>query len=484
MATTTPEKTARPQGALDRYFQITERGSTISREIRGGLVTFLAMCYILALNPLILGGPDGTGALLGGDNSTQRIAAATALAAGVLTILMGVVARFPLAIATGLGLNALVAFGIAALPQMTWADAMGLVVLEGIIILILVFTGFREAVFKAVPKELKTAISVGIGLFIALIGLVDAGFVTPGNPVLQLGLGGSLAGWPILVFVLCLIAMAVLWFKQVKGAILYSIIGATVLAVVIELVAKVGPKGEENATGWSSTVPALPENVVSVPDFALLGQFSLFGSIEKIGIVAVILLVFSLMLADFFDTMGTAIALGAEGGFLDAEGRLPGMRNVLLVDSIAAAVGGAASASSATTYVESASGIAEGGRTGLTSVVTGLLFLVSLFFSPLAGVIPPEATAPALILVGFLMISVVRDISWADISVALPAFLTMVVMPFTYSITDGIGWGFISYTVIKVLLGRAREVHWLLALSSVLFFLYFALDPLRRLLGV
>jgi len=484
MATTTPEKTARPQGALDRYFQITERGSTISREIRGGLVTFLAMCYILALNPLILGGPDGTGALLGGDNSTQRIAAATALAAGVLTILMGVVARFPLAIATGLGLNALVAFGIAALPQMTWADAMGLVVLEGIIILILVFTGFREAVFKAVPKELKTAISVGIGLFIALIGLVDAGFVTPGNPVLQLGLGGSLTGWPILVFVLCLIAMAVLWFKQVKGAILYSIIGATVLAVVIELVAKVGPKGEENATGWSSTVPALPENVVSVPDFALLGQFSLFGSIEKIGIVAVILLVFSLMLADFFDTMGTMVAVGSEAKLLDENGNPPRTKQILVVDSVAAAAGGAASVSSNTSYIESAAGVGEGARTGFASVVTGIAFLLATFLSPLVAMVPIEAVAPALVVVGFLMAMGVTGIDWKQFDIAFPAFLVIILMPFTYSITVGIGAGFIAYVVLKVAKGKVREIHPLMWVSAVLFVIYFVQGPIRAALGV
>jgi adenine/guanine/hypoxanthine permease len=230
-------------------------------------------------------------------------------------------------------------------------------------------------------------------------------------------------------------------------------------------------------------VAQLPSEIVAAPDFSLLGRFS-FGFIAKMGFLAALLAVFTLMLADFFDTMGSAIALGDEGDFLDAEQRLPGMKRVLIVDSVAAVAGGAASASSATTYIESASGIAEGGRTGLASVVTGALFLLALFFSPLAGIIPPEATAPALILVGFFMLSVARELPWDDYTVAIPAFLTMVVMPLNYSITDGIGWGFVSYTVIKLLLGRARDVHWMMLLSSVAFVVYFAIDPIRRLVGI
>ena len=484
MATTTTPKASGFKGTLDRYFQITERGSPIPREIRGGLVTFLAMSYILALNPIILGGLDGTGQELGG----ARIAAATALVAGILTITMGVVARFPLAIATGLGLNALVAFGIAGIEGMTWADAMGLVVLEGLIILLLVFTGFREAVFKAVPVELKVAISVGIGLFIALIGLVDAGFVSPGNPVLQLGLDGSLAGWPILVFVLGLLTMVVLWFKKVKGAILYTIIGATVLAVVIELVAKVGPKfGPDgvNPVGWNSTVPAPPSanEIVAVPDFGLLGQFSLFGSVEKIGIVAVILLVFSLMLADFFDTMGTMVAVGGEAKLLDEKGNPPRTKQILIVDSVAAAAGGAASVSSNTSYIESAAGVGEGARTGLASVVTGIAFLLATFLAPLVAMVPIEAAAPALVLVGFLMIVQITGIDWKQFDIAFPAFLVIILMPFTYSITVGIGAGFIAYVVLQTFKGKGRAVHPLMWFSAVLFVIYFVQGPIRAAVG-
>jgi len=458
---------------LERRFALRARGTTTRTEVVAGVTTFMTMAYILFVNPSILGtpGPNSEGLPF------PAVLTVTALVAGVMTIAMGLVTNYPFAIASGLGLNAVVAFQLVGGEGMTYPEAMGVVLTEGLLITALVLTGFREAVLNAIPLELKKAIGAGIGLFIAIIGFANAGMIVPGaegGPVLA---RGDMDSPRIAVFVVGLLFSGFLLARRVKGALLFGILATTALAIVV------------NALGggdlWEAAGPGvaqLPSSVIALPDFSLLGQVSF--SFVRVGLLAAVLAVFTLMLADFFDTMGTAIALGAEGGFLDAEGRLPGMRNVLLVDSIAAAVGGAASASSATTYVESASGIAEGGRTGLTSVVTGLLFLVSLFFSPLAGVIPPEATAPALILVGFLMISVVRDISWADISVALPAFLTMVVMPFTYSITDGIGWGFISYTVIKVLLGRAREVHWLLALSSVLFFLYFALDPLRRLLGV
>lgn len=458
---------------LERRFSLRARGTSVRTEVVAGVTTFMTMAYILFVNPSILGtpGPDGSGLPF------PAVLTVTALVAGVMTIAMGLVTNYPFAIASGLGLNAVVAFQLVGGEGMTYPEAMGVVLTEGILITVLVLTGFREAVLNAIPLELKKAIGAGIGLFIAIIGFANAGMIVPGaegGPVLA---RADMDSPRVAVFVIGLLFSSYLLARRVKGALLFGILATTVLAIVV------------NASGggglWEAAGPGvaqLPSSIVSAPDFSLLGQVSF--SFVRIGLLAAVLAVFTLMLADFFDTMGTAIALATEGGFLDEEQRLPGMRNVLLVDSVAAAVGGAASASSATTYVESASGIAEGGRTGLTSVVTGLLFLVALFFSPLAGVIPPEATAPALILVGFLMISVVRDIAWDDVSVALPAFLTMVVMPFTYSITDGIGWGFISYTVIKLALGRWREVHWMLALSSVLFLIFFALDPLRRLLGV
>ncbi|WP_051114187.1 NCS2 family permease [Actinopolymorpha alba] len=473
---------------LDRYFKITERGSTIGREIRGGFVTFFAMAYIIALNPLILGtAKDVNGQFLGGggEPNIAMIAAATALVAGVVTILMGVVANFPLALATGLGLNAFVAFGVAT--QMTWADAMGLIVLEGLIILLLVLTGFRTAVFHAVPRELKTAISVGIGLFITLIGFVDAGFVrrTDNPPVpVQLGVNGFLSGWPVVVFVVGLIAIAVMLLRKVKGAILYGILGATVLAVIVEAIAKVGVGGPENPKGWGLNVPRMPESWIGVPDFSLLGKFNLFGSFERIGLVAAALLIFTLMLADFFDTMGTMTALGSEAGLLDSTGKPPHTQRILVVDSIAAAAGGAASVSSNTSYIESAAGIGEGARTGLASVVTGICFLLATVFAPIVEIIPYEAATPALIIVGFLMMTQVTEISWDKLDVALPAFLTIVLMPFTYSISVGIGAGFVTYVVLRAARGKAREVHPLLWVVAALFVVYFAIDPIKQLLNI
>lgn len=464
-------------------------------EIRGGLVTFFTMSYIIVLNPLIIGTVGsslGEGTFLGGGDAPNlaAVAAATALVAGVMSILMGVIANFPIALAAGLGLNAVVAYSIAFLPGMTWPDAMGLVVLEGLIILVLVLTGFRTAVFKAVPMELKTAISVGIGLFIAFIGLVDAGFVripaSMATPV-ELGVAGSVAGWPMLVFVFGLVLSIVLMTRRVKGALLISILSATVLAVIIEAVAKVGPQAIDgsNPTGWELNSPALPEDgIIAVPDFSLLGQFSLFGSIEKIGILAVVLLVFTLLLADFFDTMGTMVAVGSEAGLLDEEGSPPKSKQILIVDSIGAIAGGAGSVSSNTSYIESAAGVGDGARTGLASVTTGVAFLLATFLSPLVDMVPFEAATPALVVVGFLMVMQVSGIDWRNYEVAIPAFLTIVLMPFTYSITVGMGAGFIAFVILKLAAGKARDVHPLMWGTAVLFVIYFGLGPIKAALGI
>jgi adenine/guanine/hypoxanthine permease len=491
---TAPQVTTTGGHAIERYFRIAERGSTVGREIRGGLATFFTMAYIVVLNPLIIGTQaDSTGAFLGGGSAPNLalVAAATALVAGVMTILMGVVANYPLALATGLGLNAFVTFGVAKLPGMTWADAMGLVVIEGVIILVLVLTGFRQAVFRAVPPQLKIAISVGIGLFITIIGLVDAGIVRkPTGPVpVELGIGGFLSGWPVLVFVVGLLGIIVMLVKGVRGAILYGIVGATVLAIVVEAIGKIG--GQTDATGkvvnpkgWGLNVPTLPDHIVAKPDFGLLGHFSLLGSFSAIGVVSAVLLVFTLMLADFFDTMGTIVAIGEEGGLLDAEGNPPNVERILVVDSLAAAAGGAAGISSNTSYIESASGVGEGARTGLASVVTGVLFLFATFLAPLVSVVPYEAATPALVVVGFLMMQQVKGIAWDDLEIAIPAFLTIVLMPFTYSITAGIGAGFVAYVVIKVVRGKASGVHALMWVTAALFVVYFAIDPIKQLLGV
>ncbi len=476
---------------LDTYFKISERGSTVAQEIRGGVVTFFTMAYIVALNPLIIGlAKDADGKYIGGGDAPNLalVAAATALIAGVMSILMGVVANFPLALATGLGLNTFVAVGIAS--QMTWADAMGLVVLEGIIITILVLTGFRVAVFKAVPTQLKIAISVGIGLFIALIGLVDAGFVrrTGQGPVpVTLGDGGTLVGWPVVVFALGLFLTIALMVKKVKGALLIGIVAATAVAIAIESAFKVGPNfvapDNVNPKGWGLNVPALPDEVVAVPSFDLLGQFNLFGSFSNISLITVLLLIFTLLLADFFDTMGTMTAIGHEAGLVDKDGNVPNAERILLVDSLAAAAGGAASVSSNTSYIESASGVGEGARTGLASVVTGILFLLTTFIAPLVAIIPYEAATPALIVVGFLMMTQIKEIDWQDYGIGIPAFLTIILMPFTYSIAVGIGAGFVTHVVIRLVQGRIKDVHPLLLLVSGLFMVYFLSSPINIWVG-
>ncbi len=479
------------RSGLDRYFKITERGSTVGSEVRGGIVTFFTMSYIIVLNPLILGfAPDEGGSFLGGGSgdgsNLAAIAAGTALVAGVLTILMGVVANYPLALATGLGLNAFVAFSIA--NQMTWADAMGLVVIEGLVILALVLTGFREAVFHAVPAQLKVAISVGIGLFISLIGFVDAGFVrripdaAHSTVPVQLGQNGQLSGWPVLVFAVGLVLVITLWVRKIHGAILISIIATTVLAIIVEAIADLGPSSE-NPKGWSLNVPSWPDDIIATPHFDTVGEFSLLGSWENAGVVTAVLLIFTLMLADFFDTMGTMTAIGAEAGLLQEDGTPPNTRRILVVDSLAAAAGGAAGVSSNTSYIESASGVGEGARTGLASVVTGVLFLAAIFISPVVEIIPSEAAVPALVLVGFLMMQQVKGIDWDDLEIAIPAFLTIVLMPFTYSISVGIGAGFLAYVLIKVVRGRASAIHPLMWVVAALFVVYFAINPITNWLS-
>jgi AGZA family xanthine/uracil permease-like MFS transporter len=474
----------RPGGALDRYFEITERGSTVRTEVLGGLTTFATMAYIVVLNPLIIGTvPDKHGHLLG----ITPVAGVTALVAAVMTILMGVIGRVPFALATGLGLNAFVAFNVAS--QMTWAQAMGLVVIEGLLICLLVLTGFRQAVFHAIPHELKAAIAVGIGLFIALIGFVDGGFVrrTPVGPVpVQLSVDNSLRGWPTVVFIVGLLLTGLLVALRVRAGILLGIIGTTVVAVIVNALAHPGPAivdGKPNPTGWQLNVPSLPKKLFTGPDLHLVGHFS-FGGFAEAGVVTALLLVFTLVLADFFDVMGTTVGLARQAGLMDERGNIPRIGRILFVDGAAAVAGGAASASSATTYVESSAGISDGARTGLASVVTGVLFLAALLLTPLATLVPSEAAGPALVVVGALMMRQVRDIDFTDLGVAVPAFLTIVLMPFTFSITNGIGAGFVTWVVFRIAQRRAREVHPLMWGVSAAFVLFFGINAVKALFGV
>ncbi|MDF9813852.1 NCS2 family permease [Streptomyces sp. SPB162] len=463
-----------PHNGLDRFFRISERGSSISREVRGGLATFFAMAYIIVLNPIILSsGADKYGHHLDGG----QLVTATVLTAALTTLLMGVIGNVPIALAAGLGVNTVVALQLA--PRMSWPDAMGMVVLAGFAIMLLVATGLRERVMSAVPLGLRKGIAIGIGLFILLIGLVDSGFVTRipdaahTTVPLQLGSDGHLNGWPVLVFILGVLLTLALIIRKVPGAILISIVAMTVLALVIDAVTDI--PGE----AWGLTVPAWPGNPVASPDFGLIGNVSLFGGFGQVGILTGVLFVFTVLLSCFFDAMGTILGVSDEAHLLDEKGDLPGMNKVLMVDGIATALGGATSSSANTCFVESTAGVGEGARTGLASIVTGLMFVLALFFTPLATMVPAQAATPALIAVGFLILAnSVRDIDWSDFTIAVPAFLTMVLMPFTYSITNGIGIGFISFCVLRLAAGRGREVPVALYVVAAVFGFYYLMPAL------
>lgn len=449
-------------GGLEGFFHLRERGTDVRTEVIAGLATWLTMAYILVVNPGILSSlPDANGTSLPFD----QLVTVTALAAGVLTIAMGIFTNYPFAMAAGLGLNAFVAFTLVGAAGLTWEQAMGVIVVEGLVIAALVLTGFREAVLNAIPMDLKRAIGIGIGLFIAFIGLVDAGIVIQGEGTI-VTLESDLTTLPILTFAIGLAITATLVARRMKGALLIGIIATTVIASIINAIADtaVFPPG----------VATWPDKVVDTPDFGLFGQFS-FGvfTADTIGFATALALIISVMLSDFFDTMGTVIGVGGEAGLLTSEGKLPGIQRVLLVDSLGAAFGGVTSSSSNTTYIESAAGVSEGGRTGLTAVVVGVLFLLAMFFAPLPGVVPTQATAPILVIVGYFMMSVVREIDWKDPGIGIPILLTIIVMPFTFSITNGVGAGFVSYTVIQILRGQWAKVHWLLYVVSAVFIWYF-----------
>ncbi len=469
-----------PRGGLDAFFHITERGSTVGTEVRAGVVTFFAMAYIVLLNPLIIGtSPDREGTVLG----IPQVAAATALAAGVMCILFGLVAKYPFGIAAGLGINTLVAVTMVGQQGLTWAEAMGLVVIDGIIIVLLAISGFRTAVFNAIPDSMKVAMSVGIGMFIATIGLVDAGFVRriPDAAMttvpVQLGTGGSIASWPTFVFIIGLFICGFMVVRNVRGGLFIGIILTTIVAMIVEAITGSGSSAD-NPQGWSLAVPELPDSFGGIPDLSIVGNIDLFGAFINIGVISASLLVFTLVLANFFDAMGTMTALGRQAGLAAEDGVLPDMKRALVVEGFGAVVGGGASASSNTVFVDSSAGIADGARTGLANVVTGVLFLLAMFFTPLYEVVPIEAAAPVLVVVGALMMMQVGQIKWNDFSVALPAFLTIVTMPLTYSIANGIGVGFISFALLSLFAGKVKDIHWIMWLISALFVVYFAQGPI------
>ncbi|WCD93611.1 NCS2 family permease [Microbacterium sp. nov. GSS16] len=476
-ATTTVDAT--PKNGLDRFFEITRRGSTIAREIRGGVVTFVTMAYIVILNPLILGGvTDVSDAAL----DAAQIGAATGLTAGVMTILFGVVARLPFALAAGLGINSFLA--VSVVGQVTWPEAMGLVVINGLLIVLFGATGIRTAIFRAVPQALKAAITVGIGLFIAFIGFVDSGFVnrTAGGPPVQLGDNGSITSVPTLIFLFGLVLIGILVARKVPGGILIGIVVSTVMALIAQSVLKLGPSFED-PNGWHMTIPELPAAWITVPDFGLIGQFDLFGAFERVGILSATMLVFTLVFSNFFDAMGTMTGLAKNAGLAYKDGTFPRLRSAFVVEGFGAVAGGVTSTSSNTVYVDSASGIGEGARTGLASLVVGVLFLLSMFVTPLTLVVPIEVGSAALVVVGAMMMSQIREIKFTKFAVALPAFLTIVTMPLTYSIANGIGVGFISWALVNAFSGRARKVHWLMWIVAAGFALYFVRGPIEAMLA-
>lgn len=451
------------------FFGFSERGTTLRTEVLAGLTTFMTMAYIIFVNPAILG-TEGTGL------PVEGVFFATCVAASLACVAMGLIANFPIALASGLGLNAVVAFTLILNLGLPWQQAMAVVVLEGLLVTALVITNLREAVLNAIPLSLKFAIAVGIGLFIAFIGLKNAGIVVQ-NPETYLALGDFSRG-PVLLAAFGLAVTLALVARGLRGGIL--------LGILIT-----------GAAGMIFGIVPLPSGIVSFRfDTSTIGGGVL--ALPQVLQLSLVPVIFALFMTDFFDTMGTMIAVAQEGEMLDEEGRVPEAKRILLVDSLGAVGGGALGASSVTSYIESGSGVAEGGRTGLTSIIVGLLFLLALPLSPLisvfGGSIPlpgPQGeeifvspvTAPALVVVGFLMMTAVRFIPWEDFDEAIPAFLTILTLPLTFNISYGIGFGFISYVLIKLGRGRPGDVHPLLYGVAVLFALAFVWPSLQNLLS-
>ena len=451
------------------YFKLKERKTTIRTEIVAGITTFMTMAYIIFVNPAILSAGGTTGIPF------EAAVVATCIAAGLMSMVMGLLTNTPFALASGMGINAVVIFTIVFGLGLTWQQAMGIIVIEGIIVTIFVLTGLRGMIMRAIPMGLKYAIGVGIGLFIAFIGAQQAGFVDM-DPNTAVKLGDFTMHYTQLAAFGLLVTTILVAFR-IRGGILIGIVGTAIAGMAFRII-------------------PIPTRFVSVPtgeSFATFFQADLVGAIWSKGMlnVAALIMIFALFMTDFFDTMGTVIGVGEEAKLLDKKGNLPNLRRVLLVDSLAAVAGGLFGASSVTTYIESASGVSDGGRTGIMPTVTGFLFMVSIFFAPLIavvgggvevaeGVYKYPVTAPALIIVGFLMMTVMARIDFKDYEIGIPAFLTIIIMPFTYSISYGIGFGFISYTLIKIFRGKFKELHPLMIIVSALFAIAFIAEAIAR----
>jgi adenine/guanine/hypoxanthine permease len=453
-------------GMIASYFKFAERRTDLLTEARGGLTTFMVMAYIIFLNGNIIAKPLGL--------APEAVAAGTALIAGIMTIAMGLIGNYPFALAAGLGINAIVAFSLTS-KGLDAKGAMGVIVIEGVVITVLVLVGLREAIMNAVPLALKRSIGVGIGLFILFIGFANGGLIVS-NCAPDSGTLGFCDGTlvtlafpatpPQFVFLIGLAITFILFARKIRAALIISIVVTTIIAIV------------------AGVQPVDTSKLTAVVSFSTLGlglqdPFQVF---TKLGVVTAVLTIFAIMLSDFFDTMGTVTGIAAEAGLAEPDGSVPGIGRVLIVDSVAAVAGGLGGVSSNTTYIESAAGVAEGARTGFASVVTGVLFLLAIFLSPIAGLIPAQATAPALVLVGYLMFTLIKDINVADIEDGLPALLTMILMPLTYDITVGIGAGFISWVLLKVVRGKMSEIHPLMWVVSIAFLVYFANSWIQSIL--
>ena len=436
---------------MEQFFKLGERGSSVSTELRAGLTTFLAMAYIIVVNPLILeaGGVPMTAAVT-----------ATCVGAGVMTIAMGLFANRPLACASGMGINSIVAYTLCGAMGLGWQTAMAVVFIEGIAILLLVLCGLREAIMDAIPVSLRHGISIGLGLFIAMIGLKDGGIILANEDTLVAL--GNVTDPTFLVGFISIVATVILYSMSIKGSLLWGILIAAICGI---------PLGVTQA----------PTGVVAPLDFSTFGApfmadaDGVMGIVKAITTPTILLFAFSLMMSDFFDTMGTAMAVAKQGEILTDDGKVEDIKPILIVDSAAAAVGGLMGASSITTFVESASGAADGGRSGLTSVLAGILFLLAAFFSPLISCISSAATCGALVFVGFLMMSEVTEIDWFDVLDGFPTFMIIAGIPFTYSISNGIGLGFITYVVVAIVTGRVKQIRPLMWVAAAAFLAYFLL---------
>ena len=456
-------------GWIENQFGVTAAGSTVGTEIRGGLTTFLVMSYILVVNAVILSAAG---------IPFPAVVAATALMAALFTGGMALWANYPYAGAAGLGINAVVAFGLVKGAGLSWQGAMGVVALEGVAICVAMALGIRRALLDAVPVPLKFGIGAGIGAFIFTIGAFNGGLVTAtGNPSDPVALG-NLNSATSIVTLGGLLLTAFLYARNIKGALILGIIGATVIGVAVN--AAQGGATYKDFPG----VAVMPKSLLDTPDFSTIGaifstvngQFAL-TEVFKLGFFVAILTIFSLMLSDFFDTAGTVISVAAEGGWLKKDGSIDRVDRVFWVDSLGALFGGVFGTSSNTTYIESGSGVAEGAKTGLASLVVAVLFLVCVLLAPIAGIVPQQATAPALMLVGWFMFKPILDLNKIgniDFATGFAILLTIFIMPLSYSITNGIGVGFIAFSLLKLASGKSGEVSRWMWIASALFAIYFA----------